>query len=150
MCYGTCHVVPWFCPTFHLALFMCQGHTNRQGRIQDFLKEGAPTLRVYRTLAPVWTGVSEGDVPPQKRRKTAIFKVNSHDLVHSFCLEHPHKVRRLISAKNRGGARRVRPPLNPPLIGAVKRLVHTTTGYKYIFPWIICTMCSISYQFFCA
>ena len=27
-----------------------------QGRIQDILKEGVPTLRVYRTLAPVETG----------------------------------------------------------------------------------------------
>ena len=27
-----------------------------QGRIQDFLKEGAPTLRFYRTLEPVGTG----------------------------------------------------------------------------------------------
>ena len=59
------------------------------------------------------TGVSEGDVPPQKGRKIVIFKVNSHDLVHSFCLGCPHKVRRPISAKNRGGARRLRPPLNP-------------------------------------
>ena len=30
-------------------------------------------------------------------------------------LGRPHKVRRPISAKNRGGARRLRPPLNPPL-----------------------------------
>ena len=35
-----------------------------QGRIQDFLKEGAPKSRTDRTLAPVGTGVSEGDVYP--------------------------------------------------------------------------------------
>ena len=43
-------------------------------------------------------------MPPQKRRKIVIFKVNLHDLVHTFCLRRPHKVRRSISAKNRGGA----------------------------------------------
>ena len=34
-----------------------------QGRIQDFLKEGAPKLRTDKTSVPVGTGVSEGDVP---------------------------------------------------------------------------------------
>ena len=48
--------------------------------------------------------------------KIVIFKVNLHDLVHSFCMGHPQKVRRPISAKNRGGPCRVRHPLNPPLI----------------------------------
>ena len=37
--------------------------------------------------------MSEGDAPPPEQRKNVIFKVNCHDLVHSFCL----------SAKNRGG-----------------------------------------------
>ena len=83
--------------------------------IQDFSKEGAPKLRTDRTSAPVGTGGVWGDVAPQKRRKILIFKVNSHNLVHSFCLGHPHKVRRPISAKNRGGAHWMRPPLNLPL-----------------------------------
>ena len=54
--------------------------------IQDLLKYGAPKLRTDRTLATVGKGVSEGDVPPQKWRKNVIFKVNSHNLVHSFAL----------------------------------------------------------------
>ena len=85
----------------HLLHICCQS----QGRIQDFLNEGATKLRTDRTSVPVGTGVSEGDVPPQKWTKIVIFKVNSHDLVHSFFLGRPHKIRHPISAKNRGGTR---------------------------------------------
>ena len=53
---------------------------------------------------------------PSEAEKIVIFKVSLHDLVHSFCLGCPHKVRHPISAKNRGGVRWVPPPLNPPLI----------------------------------
>ena len=75
-----------------------------QGRIQDFLKGGAPKLRTDRTSVPVRTGVVWGGMCPLRSgEKFVIFKVNSHDLVHSVCLGCPHKVRRPISAKNRGG-----------------------------------------------
>ena len=109
-----------------------------QGRIHDFLKKGAsksemkiPTCIFVsgpnEGLTELWRlwgqGVSEGDVPPQVRRKTVIFKVILHDLMHSFlpgahgilniylefCAGRPHKLRRPISAKNREGARRLRP-----------------------------------------
>ena len=43
-----------------------KNNNNRQGWIQDFLKEGAPTLRVYRTLAPVGTG---GVCAPSEAKK---------------------------------------------------------------------------------
>ena len=102
---------------FSLSLSLLNWKCAIQGWIQDiFLKEGGPKLRTDRTLAPVGTGVSEGDVAPQKWRKIVIFKVNLHDLVHSFCLGREHKVPAPISAKNRGGA----PPLNPPLPSAVE------------------------------
>ena len=52
---------------------------------------------------------SERDVPPQKLRKMVIFKVNLRDLVHTFLPGRPHKVRRPVSAKNRGSARQGRP-----------------------------------------
>ena len=79
---------------------------NGRGRSRIFLIEGAPKSRTNRTLAPVgWVQeVSEGDVPPEKWRKNSIFEANSRDLVDSFCLICPHKLRRPISIKNREGA----------------------------------------------
>ena len=86
---------------------LCHAGTvgDLRGQIQDFLKEGAPKLRTDRTSVHVWNRVSEWDVLTQKWRKIIIFKVNLHDLVHSFCLGCPHKVRRPISARNRGVVR---------------------------------------------
>ena len=54
--------------------------------------------------------MSEAEIPPWKRRKNVIVKVNLQDSVHSFCLRRPHKVRRPISGKYRGGARCLHPP----------------------------------------
>ena len=56
-------------------------------------REGHPNLRIKRTLAPQW-----GQVFHRSGEKKN-FKVNLHDLVHSFCLRRPHKVRRPISEK---------------------------------------------------
>ena len=71
-----------------------QFSTAYLGRIQDFLKEGMPKLRTDRTSSSVGTDTE----------KTVIFKVNSHDLVHAFCLGCPHEVRHLIFAKKKEGA----------------------------------------------
>ena len=68
--------------------------------------------------------MSKGDVPSQKRRKIAIFKVNSHNLVHSSYLpgaptqsQAPYLCKKKKKKKKKKGARarRVRPPLNQPL-----------------------------------
>ena len=40
--------------------------------------------------------------PLRSGEKNVIFEDNSHDLVHSFCLRRPLKLRRPISTKNRG------------------------------------------------
>ena len=61
-----------------------------------------------------------GDVLPQKRRKIVIFKVNLHDLVHSFCLGCPHKVKRTISAK-RGLAGCATPSKSTPSLMFVRK-----------------------------
>ena len=80
---------------------------HMSGADPEFFKRGGAKIKDRQNL---WgQGVSEGDVPPQKQRKIVSFKVNLHDLVHSFCLGCPHKVRRTISAKNRGSAHRVHP-----------------------------------------
>ena len=86
------------------------------GADPGFFKRGGAQLRTDRT------STSEGDVPPQKRRKFVIFKANLHNLVHSFCLRLPHKVRHPISAKNRGGTCQVRPPSK-----SAPALVHIVT-----------------------
>ena len=57
-----------------------------------------PGLGALTELWCLWTqGLSEGNVPPQKWRKIVIFKVSLYDLVHSFCLGRPHKVRSICS-----------------------------------------------------
>ena len=104
-----------------------------QGRIQDFLKEGAPKLRTIQNFdTQLWgQGVSEGDVPPQKQRKIVIFKVNLHDLVHSFCLGYPHKVRCPISAKNKRGHRPGAQPCAPPLNLPLSTCIRTVPTHKF-------------------
>ena len=67
--------------------------TMHSGADPGFFKREAPKLRTDRTLAPV------GHIPLRSREK---LQVNSHNLVHSFCLGHQHKDRHPISAKNRG------------------------------------------------
>ena len=85
-----------------------------RGADPGFFKRGGAHIKGLQNFGACGDrGMSEGDVPPQKRRNIAIFKVNLHDLVHSFCLGHPHKVRCHISAKNKGG---MCPPLNLPLM----------------------------------
>ena len=88
-----------------------------QGRIQHFLKEGAPTLRVYRTFgAGGDRGCLRGMCPLRSEEKLQFSKSIRTIWCILFARGHPHKVRHYIAAKNRGGARRVRPPLNPPLL----------------------------------
>ena len=67
-----------------------------------FFKRRGFKLRLDRSSSLVWKGGIKGDV--QKWIEMVIFKVSSHNLVHSFCVGHPHVVRRPISSKNRGGA----------------------------------------------
>ena len=100
------------------------------GADPGFFKRGGAHIKGLQNFGACgdrW--VSEGDVPPQKQRKIAILKVNSHDLVHSFCLGHPHKVRRLISAKNRGGALGA-PPSKSALTYSAKLLVQVYAALK--------------------
>ena len=66
----------------------------------DFFKGGGQS-RTDRTFSPVETGCLIG-MCPIRSGVNVIFKVNSHDLVHSFCLRHPHEVWRPISAKIEG------------------------------------------------
>ena len=81
--------------------------TMHSGADPGFFKRGGAQIKDWQNFSAC------GAHPPQKQRKIA--SPNSHNLVYSFCLGHQHKVRHSISAKNRGGARWVRPPLNPPL-----------------------------------
>ena len=67
-------------------------HRN-QGRIQDFVKEGAPKLRTDRTLVPVGTGGVWGGCALSEAEKICNFQSYPHDLVHSFSLGRQHKVR---------------------------------------------------------
>ena len=85
-----------------------------------FFKRGAPKLRTGRTLAPVRTCGVWGGCAPSEADKHCNFQSQFARFGDSFCLGCPHKVRRPISAKNRGGARRVRNSLNPPLNMASK------------------------------
>ena len=105
---------------FIFFFFFCRNRYYH-GQIQDFLKEGAPQIRTDITSAPVGTGGVWEGCTPQKQRKFVIFKVHSHDLVHSFCLRRP------IFAKNRGG----RVPVAPPSKSAPDYHV-----FFFLFKWV--------------
>ena len=64
----------WYPPWHSSGPPGAKGTQIGRGGSRIFLKEGAPTLRVYRTLAPVWTGVSKGDVPPSEAKKNCNFQ----------------------------------------------------------------------------
>ena len=81
---------------------------SSQGRIQDFFKKEETSKLGLTKVWHLWEqGVSEGDVPLRSGGKC---KVNSHNLMHSFCLRCPHKVRHPISAQNRVDACPLRLP----------------------------------------
>ena len=74
-------------------------HLQFSGVDPGFFERGAPKLMTDRTSGPVGTGgVWGGCAPIRSGEKFVIFKVSSHDLVHSFCLGRPHKVRCPISS----------------------------------------------------
>ena len=84
---------------------------GRSGADPGFLKRGGTQIKDWQNFGTCGDrGCLRGMCPPQKWRKTVIFKINLHDLVHSFCLRCSHKVRRPISAKNR---RACAPPAPP-------------------------------------
>ena len=82
-----------------------------QGRIQDFLKEGAPKLSTDTISAHIVTGGVWGRCAPSEAEKNCNFH-----LVHSFCMGANTKSDALSLQKNR-----VRPHLNPSLITKKKK-----------------------------
>ena len=63
-----------------------------QGQIQDFLKKGGAHIKGLQNFG-AWgdRGCLRGMCPLRSEEKIAIFKVNSHDLVHSFLPGAPTK-----------------------------------------------------------
>ena len=94
------------------------------GADPGFFKRGGAHIKGLQNFGACGDGGVWGDVPPHKRRKIAIFKINSHDLVHSFYLGHPHKVRRLISArKKRGRVPGAPPSKSAPVSGMEEQVI---------------------------
>ena len=84
-------------------------------------------------------GVSEGGVPPQKRRKIVIFKVNSHWFGAFFLPGAPTQNQAsYLCKKNRGGARPLCPPpsKSAPDCGNISVIFNIVWEQKYsLYCW---------------
>ena len=88
---------------------------------------------MYFTLEIAYCILHMRGMCPLRSREKCIIQIILHDLVQSLCLRHPHKVRRPISAKNRGCALPL--PL-PPLICPC--VLKARKQFYYIKHTIIC------------
>ena len=95
---------------------------------------GRPNLRTKRTLAPVGTeGFWRGCAPSEVEKKL-IFKVNSHDLVHSF--EAPTQSETTHLCKKWGRGRRLRP-----------LWIHPSLFWFTLLSFLFSLICSLSFSF---
>ena len=117
-----------------IAFFFCIKYFDQLSQVQNFLNSLPISLKLkFFTPLPIgyrgiWGGCAEN----------ASFKVNSHDLVHSFCLRCPRNVRHPISTNKIEGA-------HPACTKSANALLDVLCQFLYLTTSLV--WCAIMAQF---